>query len=125
MEKHHATNTPRDCATSFGAEKNLPEMKGLRFTALMAGLCEHDVVLAMLNLQHGERYAYAYRLLMYICETLGLDIHTLIYDVNCIFKKYLANQERKHGESGSILLTHGNAPMQYLPTRCCLLATLY
>jgi hypothetical protein len=97
---HHAPRTPRECATNFDAGKELPDIKGLRFTALMAGLCEHDIVLAMLNLQHGERYAYAYRLLLHIIEALGLDIDTAIYDVNCIFKRYLANQEKKHGRSG-------------------------
>lgn len=75
-------------------------MKGLLFTALMAGLCDHDIVLAMLNLQHGERYAYAYYLLLHIILIMGLNVYTVVYDINCIFKRYIANQEQKHGKSG-------------------------
>jgi hypothetical protein len=100
VQEHPSTSAPRDCATNFNAGKQLPQMKGLLFTALMAGLCDHDIVLAMLNLQHGERYAYAYYLLLHIILIMGLNVHTLVYDINCIFKRYLANQEQKHGKSG-------------------------
>jgi hypothetical protein len=86
-------------------------MKGVLFTALMAGLCDHDIVHAMLNLQHGERYAYAYFLLFHIILVMGLTVHTVIYDVNCIFKRYIANQERKHGETGETC-----PPTHFIPT---------
>jgi hypothetical protein len=104
VKQHPPKSAKRECAANFDVEKNLPQMKGLKFTALMAGLCEHDIVHSMLNLQHGERYAYGYRMLLNVIKDQGLNVRKFIYDVVCIFKLYATNQAESDGNSGKLSL---------------------